>query len=350
MRVNDELAHRMAATAVVVADRRGRRTARHTAQRISQRLAQRANAVRTLIFICSHTCSCFCLAPDRPIPICRRPMSTNECASASASAAPASAAAVAAPSASAPAHAAAPVCNCACVAAWCPCGAACASCFPGVAAADAAAASPAAGVTGSGLDGMWEEQLFRRQVGWHGVSTDARVCSKCSSCGCGSCAPLRPAFVVSPRLLPLLSSRSAFRQYAGLPVVAQLRHLSPLVARALPLYAVYFFFRVRGYVLHQAGGKLGADYVAYPTGGPENWHAQSESTHTNSAFPFCRWHTGREDDALIAILTSTPTVRSVGCHDGAQICHLRRSGRVCVAGRRRLDSAPQCRGRQCAVR
>ena len=51
----------------------------------------------------------------------------------------------------------------------------------------------------------------------------------------------------------------------------------------MPLYAVYFFFRVRGYVLHQAGGKLGADYVAYPTGGPENWHAQSESS-SNSAF------------------------------------------------------------------
>jgi len=57
-------------------------------------------------------------------------------------------------------------------------------------------------------------------------------------------------------------------------VSAHLRHLSPVLGRALPLYAVYFFFRVRGYVLHQAGGKLGADYVAYPTGGPEHWHAQ----------------------------------------------------------------------------
>jgi len=44
-------------------------------------------------------------------------------------------------------------------------------------------------------------------------------------------------------------------------------------SRLIPLYLTYFFFRTRGYVL-ASGLKLGVDYVAYPLGGAEKWHAQ----------------------------------------------------------------------------
>jgi hypothetical protein len=63
------------------------------------------------------------------------------------------------------------------------------------------------------------------------------------------------------------------RQYSGEPIAHQLRHLLPHVPRLLSLYSAYFYFRVRGFVLH-SGVKLGVDYMAYPPGGPPRWHAQ----------------------------------------------------------------------------
>ena len=118
--------------------------------------------------------------------------------------------------------AAAVACDCSCIGATCPCGSPCVACFAGRDAAIVAAV--AASSSSPPTEPSWEELLFRRQ-------------------------------------------------YAGLPIASQLRHLSPIVPRLLPLYAAYFFFRTRGYALH-GGGKIGADYVAYPTGGPEKWHAQ----------------------------------------------------------------------------
>jgi hypothetical protein len=63
------------------------------------------------------------------------------------------------------------------------------------------------------------------------------------------------------------------RQFDDQPIDAQLHHLHAFLPRLLPLYAAYYFFRTRAYVLHP-GVKLGVDYVVYPAGGAPRWHAQ----------------------------------------------------------------------------
>jgi hypothetical protein len=63
------------------------------------------------------------------------------------------------------------------------------------------------------------------------------------------------------------------RQYLRLSISTQLSHLQPYLHRLIPLYAAYLFLRTRGFVL-LSGAALGFDYVAYPAGGPQHWHAQ----------------------------------------------------------------------------
>lgn len=108
---------------------------------------------------------------------------------------------------------------------------------------------------------IWQERLFQAQFQQMKQQQTTVVVDNASTPSSSSSSP-----------------SSAVSSSASIDLVARLAdyfYASSIVPsyRFIPLYLVYLHFRTRGYVITD-GARIGVDYVVYPTGGPEKYHAQ----------------------------------------------------------------------------